>query len=590
MSIVTSIKQMGEILGRREKLNFLFLFLGMLVSSFLELFSLAILTPVVDVVSYPEKAVENSWYIRLFANIFRIEYTDTKRLLICLILFVAIVYVLKALYAVFFALWQQRFINRFSRRLSVSLFSNYLYQPYEFHTNVNTSTLISKATYDVDSFVNGVNILLSLVSDLLFCVVVFIYLLVQHPLLTGVVFVGLGILAGVLYWLFRKKAAKYGREAAEVNAKKLKSIREGLAGIKETKISNREEHFISTYRETMYESQHIRIKQSVIYIIPRQTLEMVGMIGLLIALLIYALQDKEPATIVSTFTLLGIAVIKLLPYISRIMGYLNSFKSAQWSIHRVHEDMRLVREIPAEAIVGDFENMPFEKQIDLSNVLFQYKAGKEPILDHVSAIVPKGSTVAFCGRSGAGKTTTVDILLGLLKPQEGNVFCDGVDVESNLRGWHANLSYVPQDIYLLDDTIAANVAFGCDGYDEDRVWTALKKAHLEEFVKTLPNTIRTSIGEKGVKLSGGQRQRIGIARALYRDTPIIVFDEATSALDFETEKEILHTITELRGEKTLIIITHRLGTIADCEYIYKIEGADAELIQYPGHPAEELLK
>ena len=590
MSILTSIRQMNEILSRREKFTFLLIFFGMFLSSFLELFGLAILTPVVDIVAYPSKAVENSWYIRFFADALRIEYADTKRLLIALILFVAAVYVIKALYAIFFALWQQRFINRFSRRLSVALFSNYLYQPYEFHTNINTSTLISKATYDVSSFVGGISVLLSLLSDILFCLTVFIYLLVQHPLLTAVVFLGLGVLAGILYWLLRKKAAKYGRQAAEINAKRLKNIREGLAGIKETKISNREEHFIQTYRDTMYESQHIGIKQSVISIIPRQTLEMVGMIGLLIALLIYALQDKEPASIVSTFTLLGIAVIKLLPHIARIMGYLNSFKSAQWSINRVYEDMRLISEVPAEAMTGSFEAMPFDKQIDLSNVLFQYKSGKEPVLNHISAIVPKGSSVAFCGRSGAGKTTTVDVLLGLLKPQEGNVFCDGVDVETNLRGWHANLSYVPQDIYLLDDTIAANVAFGYDEMDEEKIWLALRKAHLEDFVRGLPNGIRANIGEKGVKLSGGQRQRIGIARALYRNTPIIVFDEATSALDFETEKEILNTITSLRGEKTLIIITHRLGTIADCEYIYKIEGADAELIQYPGHPADNKLR
>ena len=581
---------MNEILSKREKLIFLLIFFGMLLSSVLELFGLAILTPIVDIVAYPSKAVESSWYIRLFADVFRIEYVDTKRLLVALILFVAIIYVTKALYAILFALWQQRFVNRFSRRLSVALFSNYLYQPYEFHTSINTSTLISKATHDVNAFVNGVNVLLSLISESLFCFAVFVYLLVLHPLLTGAVFLGLGVLSGLLYWLLRKKAAKYGRQAAEVNAKRLKNIREGLAGIKETKISSREGHFIRTYRDTMYESQHIGIKQSIISIIPRQALEMIGMIGLLIALLIYALQEKDPASIVSTFTLLGIAVIKLLPYISRIMGYLNSFKSAQWSINRVYDDMRLIGEVPTEAIDNSFSTMPFEKQIDLSDVLFQYKSGNEPILNHVSATVPKGSSVAFCGRSGAGKTTTVDVLLGLLKPQVGHVFCDGVDVETNLRGWHANLSYVPQDIYLLDDTIAANVAFGCDDFSEEMVWSALGKAHLEDFVRGLPNGIRANIGEKGVKLSGGQRQRIGIARALYRNTPIIVFDEATSALDFETEKEILNTITSLRGEKTLIIITHRLGTIADCEYIYKIEGADAELIQYPGHPAKEKLR
>lgn len=590
MKISTSLRQMNYILGKKEKFGFVLLFFGMLFSSVLELFGLAILTPVVNIVAYPDEAVSNSWYLRLFSSIFRIDPADTKTLLIALIVFVAMIYVFKSAFSVFFLLWRGRFINRFSRRLSVSLFSNYLYQPYEYHANSNTSTLISKATYDVSIFVNGISIVLSMLSDMMFCLLVLIYLLIQHPLLTVIIFVGLGALSLFLVWLFRKKAARYGAEAARINALRLKNVREGLAGIKETKIANREEYFISTYSDTMYQSQHLGIKQSILEVIPRQTLEMVGMLGLLVALMVYYLQGKAPSTIVATFTLLGLAVIKLLPYISRITGYLNSFRSTQYSINTVYNDIHLIREIPAEAATGPFEVLPFAEKVELSNVLFQYQAGKEPILDHVSSIIPKGSTVAFCGRSGAGKTTTVDVLLGLLKPQEGTVLCDGVDVSGNLRGWHANLSYVPQDIYLTDDSIAANVAYGQPSFDEKRVWTALEKAHLADFVRTLPNGVLTDIGEKGIRLSGGQRQRIGIARALYRDTPIIVFDEATSALDFETEREILDTITGLRGEKTLVIITHRLGTISNCDYIYKVEGADALLIQWPGHPAEDKLK
>lgn len=588
MSILTTLKHIRFVLIRKEKTGLIGLFLGMLLSSFLELFGLAVLTPVVEVVAYPEKISESSWLLRVFADLFWTNREDSKQFLIALVIFISCVYIFKALFAIFFQLWQQRFLNRLSRRLSVSLFSNYLYQPYEFHTNNNTSSLISKATYDVGNFVNALGDLLGLCSDFLFCFAVLVFLLTQAPLLTAIVFVGLGLLAVFLYWLFKKKAAKYGRMAAEVNEKKLKNIREGLAGIKETKISNREEHFVQSYFNTMYESQRIAIKQSVIYVIPRHALETVGMLGLLVALLIYSMANTEPSKLVSTFATLGIGVIKLLPYISRIMGRLNGVKGMQFSVRRVYNDMRLVREIPAGAATEPFDSMPFNNRIELSNIMFKYQSGSEPVLRHVSAIVPKGATIAFCGRSGAGKTTTVDILLGLLKPLEGNVFCDGVDVETNLRGWHANLSYVPQEIYLIDDTIAANVAFGCDVIDEQRVHEALAKAHLDGFIGELPQGIHTIVGEKGVRLSGGQRQRIGIARALYRNTPIIVFDEATSALDFETERGILDTITELRGEKTLIIITHRLGTIANCDYIYKIEGADALLIQYPGHPAEGL--
>ena len=568
-----TLKEMMYILSRREKLGFVALFFGMLLSSFLEVFGLAILVPVVNIVAYPETALQNSWYLQLFARIFRIGSDNLKLLLVSFVIFIAIVYVLKAAYFFFFNWWQRKFIATFSRRLSIGLFENYLYQPYEFHVYHNTSELISRATYDVSGFVGGLNTVLSTISDILFALIVFIYLMISEPIITLIIFAGLGIVSVFLNWLFRKKARAYGRERAIINARQLKAIKEGLSGIKETKIAGREPYFVNAYNSTMKQSQNLSIRQSVIEIIPRTAVEALGMIGMLIGLMVYYLIDTPPEKILNTFTLLAISTVKLLPYVTRIASQLNAFRGASWCIHRVTEDLHLMKEVPVDTSERNRVAIPFENEITINNVVFKYRSGTDPVLQGVNASIPKGKSVAFCGRSGAGKTTTIDVLLGLLKPQEGSVTCDGLNVVDDLNGWHENLAYVPQDIYLVDDTIRANVAFGyaANEVKDADVWAALDKAQLGDFVRGLPDGLKTQIGEKGVRLSGGQRQRIGIARALYRNTPILILDEATSALDYETEGEILKSVEGLKGEKTLIIITHRLNTIENCDKIYEIK-------------------
>ena len=569
-----TIKQMLHILSKKEKVGFLLLFLGMFLNSFLEIFGLAILVPVVNIVAYPETAFDNQWYLRLFASIFRIDRSDTKTLLIVLVIFIAVLYLLKAAYYFLYQYWQRKFIAKFSRRLSIGLFENYLYQPYEFHVYHNSSELISRATYDVGGFVGGVNLIMSTLADIVFAASVFIYLLIAEWAITLIVFSVLGAATLFLNTAFKKRARAYGREAAIINAQQLKAIREGLAGIKEVKIANREEYFIDRYQSTMEQAQNLSIKRSVIEIIPRTLVEALGMIGMLVALMVYYLIGTPSEKILSTFTLLALSTVKLLPYVTRIAAGVNAFRGATYSIHRVYEDLQLMRETPVQVIKSEsIEPLPFTDRVLLRNITFKYKSGTDPVLLNTEAVIQKGSSVAFCGRSGAGKTTTIDILLGLLKPQEGEVLCDGVNVTDKLEEWHANLAYVPQDIYLIDSSIKANVAFGYNLSEvaDDQVWRALEKAQLAEFVRSLPDQLNTMIGEKGVRLSGGQRQRIGIARALFRDTPILILDEATSALDYETESDILNSVEGLKGEKTLVIITHRLNTIQNCDHIYRVE-------------------
>ncbi len=577
-----TVSQIWQILTKKERIAFLVLFLGMLGSSILEIFGLAILVPVVNLVAYPDQAIETSWYLRLFLEVFPIPPDNTTLLLGSVILFVAAVYVLKGAYFILFSTYQSRLVQRFSRRLSVELFANYLYQPYEFHVYHNSTELISHVIYDVNVFVSGIGVILTTLSDILFCLITFVYLMISEWAITLVIFIGLGAMSLFLTWLLRKKAKQYGAGSKIANETKFKSAQQGLAGIKETKIANKEAFFIKEFEKGCRQGQFFAVKQAVMSVIPRTIVEAIGVIGMLAGLYVYYLLGNPPEAILSTFTLLALAVVKLLPYVSRIAGQINYFRTATASINQVYRDVTLAKESRHAEAEKEQLALPFENSVKIENLSFQYRGGTEAVIQNANVIIPKGKSVAFCGRSGAGKTTLVDLILGLLKPQYGQILCDDKNVQDSLCRWHNNLSYVPQDIYLLDDTMRANVAFGEDNQNtvsDEKIWEALEKAQLAEFVRSLPNQLDSMIGEKGVRLSGGQRQRIGIARALYRNTPILILDEATSALDYQTESEILQSVQKLQGEKTLIIITHRLNTIEGCDLIYEIKENHVSLIK-----------
>ena len=584
-----TLKELLWILNKKQKWQLVLLFFMLLLSSFLELFGLSVLIPIVDMVAYPESAVESNTLVQVLVFVFRLPKDNFQAILIATILFVIFVYLFKCCFALLVTAFQNRFTNQFQRQISVHLLSNYLYQPYEFHVYTNSSELYRSATGDASAFVNSITLLINTLSDVLFMLVAIIYLLFTDWLLTLIVFSALGLLTVALTRTMKKKVRKYSVYNWQLNAIGIKNINEGLSGIKETKISNREHYFLGNYDDTKAKQATISLKTAVLTSIPRLFVEAAGMIAMLIALLVYALNGATSEQMVVTFATLAIAVVKILPYLSRLNGNVNSLRWNMVSIHKVYQDLRLVSEIPVtkDGDLSDvIEPLPFKDKVVLSDIRFHYRNVETNVLDGIYAEIPKGQSIAFCGSSGAGKTTTVDILLGLLKPQEGQVLCDGVDIADHLREWHKDISYVPQEIFLIDDTIKENIAFGHDIHKipDELVWTVLEKAQLADFVRTLPEGLYTKIGEKGVRLSGGQRQRIGIARALFRDTPIIVFDEATSALDYQTEAEVLKTVVGLRGDKTLVIITHRLTTIQDCDRIYEIK--DSKMVMTKGPSTE----
>ena len=551
-----------------------FLLLGMVVSALLELVGISVLLPIINLIADPAAAVNSSWYLKLIVSIFQLASDDYKSIEIVVICLVMAIYVFKAIYTIFLNAMESKFTNNFTAKLSGDLFKTYLFQPYDFYLYSNSADLLRSATNDVTAFVSSLSTILALLSDVIFCIAIFVYLIILDWLITLIVVAVIGGVSACLLLAVKKKTLAYGRETWWLNTKGIKTIQEALGGIKETKISARESYFLDEYVHVKNDQANVAFKNNFVGSLPRIIIEAVGMISILAALLIYTLLGVTNAKIISTFSLFVVAIVKLLPYVSRFNGEINGLRFSAASIDSVYRDLQLASNSDKQLLSSQpIAKLPFDRAIEIADVTFAYRGSEKRILEHVTGVVKKGESTAFCGQSGAGKTTTVDLILGLLKPTSGSILCDDVDIATNIQGWHQNISYVPQDIYLVDDSIRSNVAFGLDPRkvkDED-VWHALDEAQLGDFVRSLPKQLWSTIGEKGVRLSGGQRQRIGIARALFRNTQIIIFDEATSALDFTTEGEILQTVNALKGTRTLIIITHRLNTIQNCDRIYEVK-------------------
>jgi ABC-type multidrug transport system fused ATPase/permease subunit len=309
--------------------------------------------------------------------------------------------------------------------------------------------------------------------------------------------------------------------------------------------------------------------------IPRYLIETILVATVLTMMVIIMFQGRNTGELVSTMALYAMAAFRLMPSISRIMGLITSIRYSKPGLDVVYEDLFLIDNDDSDTpIVESTKNGPryFHDSIELKDVSFRYPNQKEYSIRDISLEIPIGTAVAFIGESGAGKTTVVDIILGLFEPEKGKVLVDGRNLKQERIAWQKKIGYIPQSIFLSDDTIRNNVAFGIDNdmVDDREVWRALEQAQLKDFVEGLPHKLDTSVGERGVRLSGGQRQRIGIARALYHNPEILIMDEATSALDNDTEKEIMKAVDGLKGEKTLIIIAHRLSTIENCDIVFKI--------------------
>jgi ABC-type multidrug transport system fused ATPase/permease subunit len=489
------------------------------------------------------------------------------------------VYALKVVFLTFVAWRQSRFVFGLQASLSKSLFVGYLAQPYTFHLQHNSAQLTRNIMAEVTMFVNMVMLpTLQLATDGLVLAGVLILLMSIEPAGALGAFAVMGGAGFLFQHVTRGPLKRWGKARQYNEGKRLQHLQQGFGGVKEIKLLGREAELFSQFEVYNLGTARVVHRQNVLRQMPRLWFEMLAICGLTILVIVMLLIGTAPASLLPTLGLFAAAAFRLMISANRILGAIQSIRYSNSVIHTLDEAFHLFEStapLDAEPLV-----QPFKDSIELRQVNYRYPGAPRDSLSTVDIRIPWRSTVGFIGGSGAGKTTLVDLVLGLLEPTAGSVCVDGVDIHSNLRGWQSQIGYVPQSIYLADDTLRRNIAYCIPNPDisEEAVWSAVRAAQLEELVSQLPQGLDTLVGEQGVRLSGGQRQRIGIARALYHDPAVLVLDEATSALDSETEGEVMKSIVALRGEKTVLIIAHRLSTIEHCDSLYELK--DGQLIAF----------
>ncbi len=577
------LKKISYIFNRKQKIQIFILFFIILVGTVFETLGVTAILPLVNAIIAPEALLQNGM-VRKIYDFF--GFTGYTQLISFLAIFLMIVYIVKNLYAIWQNWIQYRFIYNNQRAVSYRLLSCYMNQPYLFHVSHNSTTLLRNITTDTTQFFACVDAVMQLMTDISVCFVLFVILLVADPFITFVVVFALVGFMGLFMKKFKGKMEYHGQLNRVYSRDNSRWILQAFGGIKETIILERKNFFIRKFDKISKNYMTSRRKYQFIAVLPRPIMEMTCICGLLLVVIVKINTTADLQSFVPTLSLFGASAFRLLPSFNRISRQISTITYSKASVNAVYEDLQMGETGSQQQVqkVQDTAEAPraitLEKDIKIENLSFHYPGVDENVLTDVTLTIPRNKSVAFIGPSGAGKTTLVDIILGVLEPQSGKVLSDGEDIQNNLRSWHKKIGYIPQSIFLTDDTLRNNIAFGLrpEEVNEERVWKAVEEAQLTEFVKQLKDGLDTVVGERGARLSGGQRQRIGIARALYNNPDILVLDEATSALDNETEQAVMEAIDKLNGQKTMLIIAHRLTTIRNCDYIYEIKNQKAYLL------------
>ncbi len=579
-------KKLMVLLDQKQKRTMVFLIFMMLIGAILETLGVSSIMPVMNVVM-EENALENHEYLRVICEVFQI---DNKRDLMILVLSSLVgIFVVKNIFLFFQQKMQLKFVytNQFatSRRMMI----NFMQRPYEYYLNADTSVIQRSITSDVNNMYGLILALLQLISE----IIVFIFLvaisLVADVWMCITVTSLLVVVLLVIKCVLKPIMKRAGEENQDYYSGLYKWIDQSVMGIKEIKIACREPYFINEYSKCGAGYVSAVQRYNLYNATPRLLIETVAIAGMVLYMMIQLLSGTGAVDIMPQLTLLALVAVRLIPCANRINNHLTSIAYFEPFFMGVSDNLQ--EEIQDENVDYaaetyqksiDVEKLVIKDKIELKNITYKYPNTDVLIFDNADMEIPIGKSVGIVGTSGSGKTTVVDILLGLLRLQSGEILADGTEVREHYQEWLKNIGYIPQSIFMVDASIRKNVAFGYadEEIDDEKVWEALAEAQLDEFVKGLPEGLDTSIGERGIRISGGQRQRIGIARALFEDPEVLVLDEATSALDNDTEAAIMESINRLHGRKTLIIIAHRLQTIEKCDMVYRIENGKAVLQRF----------
>ena len=570
----TLLQKLGIIFPKKERWYFVGLFFLMLIGTAFDFLSVSMILPLVNTLVNPAAVVGAGWFQWLHRLI---PVSDQNTLLLILVLAIIVIYILKNVYSIFLSITEATFMARNQFNTSAKLLSCYIRKPYTFHLQHNTAEVVRNIGKDVSSAYNLVGSIISLVTGGLITVALIVYLVMVDPLLTAAIVAGLIVYSVVYYLLVRKRMRAAGQESRRIQVNMVKAIHQSVGGIKEIKVMGREQYFVDTFAENGSAFIKNQKKYMLLSGLPKRLIEILCVSGVLGLVAFKIGMRQDLAAIVPSLSAFAVAAIRLLPSANSINSTINTMSYLMPSLDAVCEIIdenyhEFGKPLPQKAQRSSTASSD-SGEIELENVSFTYPDTDVPVLSDVNLRIQSGHSVGICGVTGAGKTTLVDIILGLLSPQTGCIRYNGTDIRTDYAAWQQHIGYVPQNIYLVDESIRSNVALGvyADEIDDERIWKALEDAQLADFVRGLKDGLDTVIGERGVRISGGQRQRIGIARALYYDPDILFLDEATAALDNETEKAVMASINRLSGRKTCIIIAHRLTTIEGCDEIYRVE-------------------
>ena len=569
---VSILTKLGYIFSAREKLEIFLLLIAVIIGTFLELAGVAIFSPFTEVITDQERIFANPYTSFLYE---KFHFQDTSSFISFLAGVIIAVYFAKNIYLAFEKRYFYQYSYRNQMRIADRLMDAYMHEDYTFHLNRNVADLQRTLQSDTDLFTKGVIHSLELIAELVTCLSLGVYVFSVSRSIAISVLVLLLVCTLLFTTISRRFSRTIGARNQQYRGKLLQWLNQAIGGIKEVKILGREEYFQNSYHDYFARFVHGELINRMIAITPRYVVEtfcMTGLLGAIIVKINYG--QKDFADFIPQLAVFGVAAFRLLPSAGKINEHVADILYSAPSLDLIYRDLKDVEDYRKKTRQEQEAVCKLNRGIFVKDVCYHYPNSELQVLNGATVTILKGQSAAFIGSSGAGKTTLADIILGLLTPQYGHVYVDDFDVFRNTRSWQKEIGYIPQSIYLSDDTIRNNIAFGIpdDKISDEKVIEALRKAQLYDYVQGLPDGLDTMVGDRGIRLSGGQRQRIGIARALYHDPEFLVLDEATSALDSETETAVMQAIDLLHGRKTMLIIAHRLSTIRNVDHIYEIGG------------------
>lgn len=590
-TLLEMISQLKTILDSSQKKRCIWVFFWILIGSVFEMLGISILLPFLQSLISPEQMMENE----LLAPVVKLLHIETFiQMMVLTGTAVILLYIIKNLVLLYSTYVQNVLSTSINREMSTLMLGSYMNRTYSFFLDHNSADVLRGVNADVTGVYNIILNVFKLLTEIMTCLAIAVMLFVSDWFMA----LGVVLLAGVCFFIvvlgFKSKMRDMGVKQRISNKACNKHAYQAVNGIKEITVMQRRENFVRLYDEAADVRRATNLIYNFVVACPNRIIEAVCVSGLVAVVCVRIIAGVDTGEFIPQLGVFAVAAFKILPSVSNASGCISSLVFYRPTLEEAYVNITSARALEQEqqertrriGMTGSGEEMSqqilergFCRKLSVRNMTWKYKRAKDYVLQDLSLEIEKGESVAFIGSSGAGKTTLADIILGLLRPEQGSVEMDGIDIFAIPKAWAQIIGYVPQSVFLIDDTIRNNISFGLlpGQIDDEKVWKALEQAQLAEFVRELPQGLDTIVGERGVKFSGGQRQRVAIARALYNDPDILVLDEATSALDSETETAVMDAIDKLQGQKTLIIVAHRLTTIRNCDKIYEIGNKTAVL-------------